>query len=89
VKAHHAGAVQQALSSAKGMSWDECHKIYVLMDDHQVAHMAELGYAVMAPDFDVLSKWFDESCSLRFVSAVRTVDGDPNEGFSNLIAQFE
>ena len=31
-------------ASAKAIAWDTCHKIYVLMDDEQVALMREYGY---------------------------------------------
>jgi hypothetical protein len=36
---------------------------------------------------DTLERWYDDSCSLRFINAVSTVDGDPNEGFTDLIPQ--
>lgn len=36
-----------------------------------------------------LSDWYENSCALRFIQAVRTVDGDPNEGFTDLIPQGE
>ncbi len=39
--------------------------------------------------FAKLKDWFDESCGLRFISAVRTVTGNPNEGFICLISQWE
>lgn len=38
-----------------------------------------------------LQEWFADSCALRFITAVHSVpEGeDPNEGFTDLIAQFE
>jgi hypothetical protein len=36
-----------------------------------------------------LRKWYHDSCGLRFISAVRTVEGDPNDGFITLIGQGE
>jgi hypothetical protein len=36
-----------------------------------------------------LHDWWDSSCGLRFISSVKTVKGDPNEGFTHLIPQFE
>lgn len=36
---------------------------------------------------ELLRAWYDKSCALRFIQAVRTVGGDPNEGFTNLIEQ--
>jgi len=34
-----------------------------------------------------IKDWYATSCGLRFVSGVRSVDGDPNEGFIDLIPQ--
>jgi hypothetical protein len=89
--------VRDALGDAKGIAWDGCHKIYVLMDDEQMAQMADIGYDPLLPvpedtaseALDILCDWYEQSCGLRFISAVRTVTGDPNEGFTNLIGQFE
>jgi len=53
------GKVEVAVEMAKGIAFDTCHKIYVLMDDGQMAQMKEYGYD----------------------------DGDPNEGFIDLIPQ--
>lgn len=93
--------VESTVSQARGIAWDGCHKIYVLMDDEQMRQMAEWGYGedgsqllpVDAADPEVvlatLTDWYENSCGLRFISAVSTVDGDPNDGFTHLIAQFE
>jgi len=91
------------LRSASGIAWDGCHKIYVLMDQPQVEQMRQYGYTasdsslMLAADagpelmLDTLQQWFRASCPLRFIDAVRTVDGetDSNEGFTALIPQFE
>jgi hypothetical protein len=87
--------VEVAVELAKGIAFDTCHKIYVLMDDGQMAQMKEYGYdplissAEMKPDqmLSTIQKWYNHSCGLRFVSGVRSVDGDPNEGFIDLIPQ--
>ena len=90
-----AAKVRAALTTAKGIAWDTCHKIYVLMDDKQVRLMAFYEYdpllAVTDPDkaLETVQQWYEDSCGLRFVSAVSTVPGDPNKGFTDLIAQFE
>ena len=34
-----------------------------------------------------LRDWFDQSCGLRFIQAVRTVTGDPNEGYTDIVEQ--
>jgi hypothetical protein len=93
--------VEDRIVEAKGIAFDTCHKIYVLMDDAQMVKMKEYGYGdepdtdclIYATEmsasemFDKVKKWYDQSCGLRFVEAVSTVDGDPNEGFETLIEQ--
>ena len=89
------GKVEVAVELAKGIAFDTCHKIYVLMDDDQMALMKGYGYdPLIAADtttpeqmLTTIRKWYETSCGLRFVSGVRSVDGDPNEGFIDLIPQ--
>jgi hypothetical protein len=89
--------VEEALQEAKGIAWDTCHKIYVLMDDEQMALMKTYGYDPlisvdeMNPSqmFDKIVEWYEDSCGLRFVEAVSTNHEDPNAGFEVLIGQFE
>jgi hypothetical protein len=89
------GKVEVAVEMARGIAFDTCHKIYVLMDDGQMAQMKEYGYdpLLSADDFtpnemlETIRVWYAQSCMLRFVSGVRTVAGDPNEGFIDLIPQ--
>ena len=89
--------VEKSLSSASGIAWDGCHKIYVLMDDNQMKEMQRIGYEplIYSKDrtstrmFDILQDWWAESCELRFINAVSTNEEDPNAGFESLIAQFE
>lgn len=89
------GAVEKALETAVAVTWDECHKIYVLMDSGQVELMKSYGYDPILPVTDkaetlaVLATWFAESCGLRFITAVESGHGDPNDGFTNLISQGE
>lgn len=89
--------VMDAVCDAKGIAWDTCHKIYVLMDDEQMALMKEYEYDPLI-SADTMSKdelletvqgWYDESCGLRFISAVTTHPSDPNLGFVDLVAQGE
>jgi hypothetical protein len=90
-------------ATAKAIAYDTCHKIYVLMDDEQVALMREYGYGdandpdclitsdQMTPSemSDRVALWFEGSCGLRFISAVSTNHLDPNEGFIHIVEQFE
>lgn len=95
--------VKERVGDAKAIAWDTCHKIYVLMDDAQVEAMRGYGYgdendpdSLITKDqmtnqqmLDKVKEWYENSCSLRFVSAVETVEEgkDPNEGFTDLIEQ--
>ena len=87
--------IEDMLRFAKGIAWDTCHKIYILMDDQQMELMRqyeydplissdEMGVKEMA---DTIRAWYADSCGLRFVEAVKTVEGDPNEGFVTMIPQ--
>lgn len=90
--------VDDALKESKGIAWDGCHKIYVLMDDEQMAEMRDLGYdegesvLISASEYDnpleLVKVWFEQSCFLRLINSVATVTGDPNGGFKSLIEQF-
>lgn len=88
-------SVEEALQHAKGIAFDECHKIYVLMDDEQMALMKEYGYDPLIPAegrtvdelLDTVMGWYENSCMLRFVQSVYTNHEDPNAGFEDLIPQ--
>ncbi len=80
--------VENAVDKAKGMYWDGCHKIYLSMDDEDVAKMKEYGYEYHTPNLELLKEWFDQSCGLRFVNAVHTNHENPNAGYVQLIPQF-
>lgn len=87
--------VKDALSDAKGIAWDTCHKIYILMDDAQMKEMNGYGYdPLISSDemsstemFDTVVKWYDESCGLKFISVVETMpNGEPD--FNDIVDQF-
>lgn len=83
------------LSDAKGIAWDTCHKIYILMDDEQMTLMEQYEYDplisanTMTPKemFDTVWRWYEDSCGLKFIQAVSTF---PNgeEDFHEIIGQF-
>ena len=87
--------VEDSLYDAKAIAWDTCHKIYVLMDDEQVALMRQYEYdpiitaSEQTPSqmLETIKEWYEQSCGLRFVSAVETNISDPNAGFTDLIPQ--
>jgi hypothetical protein len=93
----NADLIYDRIGSAKGIAWDTCHKIYILMDSEQVELMREYGYDPlitadqMSTDemFGLVQEWYEDSCGLRFVQAVSTNHIDPNLGFESLVSQFE
>jgi hypothetical protein len=100
-----ADKVDEYTSEAKGIAFDTCHKIYILMDDEQVKLQRSYGYGdENDPDSLLTSEqltpqemtekvieWFQHSCGLRFISAVSSDKnvGHDGNGFINVIAQFE
>ena len=86
--------LREYLSTAKAITWDTCHKIYVLMDDKQVELMRSYGYDEIITSEQqtpkkmsaTISKWFADSCELRFVYAVETKP-EANAGFYTIVAQ--
>jgi hypothetical protein len=87
--------VGKTLEDAKGIAFDGCHKIYLLMDDEQMSEMKLIGYdpLLSAEDhtasemLETVRDWYEDSCGLRFVQAVHTNHEDPNAGFVSLIDQ--
>lgn len=91
-------AVAEATKEAKAIAWCGCHKIYLAMDKEQVRQFQSYGYGEdgsvlikakhATPDemLTYLRTWWERSCGLRFISAVRT-NKNPNAGFTDLIPQ--
>lgn len=78
--------VREAVGQASSMHFDGCHKVYLAMDAEQTAWF-DGGMNAAEPDFDKLRDWYDESCPLRFVDAVRTTPSSPDVEFTTLIPQ--
>ena len=95
IGAHWEDVEQTLIDGVKGIAFDGCHKIYVLMDDTQMALMKEYEYDPLIPAgghtpdelLGMLMEWYENSCGLRFISAVSTNESDPNLGFVDLIPQ--
>jgi len=93
----NADLIKVRISEAEAIAWDNCHKIYILMDSEQVELMRSYGYdplitnEEMNPDdmFNEVKKWYQDSCGLRFIQAVSTNHINPNAGFESLISQGE
>ena len=91
--------VEYYATQAKGIAFDGCHKIYVLMDYEQVEQMEKWGYGkddsylftdkhLSAEDMNAtLRGWYERSCGLRFIEATST--GTEETIFETLIGQGE
>ena len=85
--------VREYTANAKGIAFDTCHKIYVLMDDEQVELMRGYGYdpLITSDQLDpsematVAMTWFKNACALKFIQAVYSDDRE----FIDIISQFE
>ena len=81
--------IEERLADARGIAWDTCHKIYLLMDDEQVEQMREYGYDTLitaeqaTPEvmLEYIHGWWSDSCGLRFIEATSTDPNTPNLGF--------
>jgi hypothetical protein len=85
--------VDEALQNAHLIAFDGCHKIYLAMDTAEASWFAENYENVFKGSAEemgkVIRKWWDDSCGLKFISAVETNEEDPNAGFTSLIGQDE
>lgn len=87
--------IDQYLEEAKGIAWDTCHKIYILMDDQEVAQMRSYDYDPLitsdemspAEMLGTVLSWYKQSCGLRFIEATKT--GENGTEFYTLLGQFE
>ena len=85
--------VHDVLDEAILAAWDGCHKIYLALDEAQ-AEWFEQNYPhwVRGTDNELLNtvgQWYEDSCGLRFVSGVRSKNGNANDGdFISLVEQF-
>ena len=89
--------VEDALEDALLIAWDGCHKMYLAMDHEQADWFRQNYNGVHCDDrtftgtpkemLNTLLAWWDESCSLKFISAVTTNHENPNAGFVSLISQ--
>lgn len=88
--------LKHRLETAKGIAFDNCHKIYVLMDNDQMALMKSYGYDPlissneMTPKqmYSTVRKWFNDSCGLRFINCVGA-DEEGNENWESIVSQGE
>lgn len=87
--------LRKYLEDAAGIAWDTCHKIYVLMDEEEMAKMREYEYDPLISRDEMtprqmsatISRWYKDSCGLRFVGVIsNTNDFDENRVRDSYIA---
>lgn len=83
--------VRDNIEDAILVAWDECHKIYMAMDETE-AEWFRQSYPVIVEDGPVtmliaLAKWWEASCGLRFIRAVSSNPADPNAVYETMIDQ--
>lgn len=75
--------LEKYTTTAKGIAWDGCHKIYILLDSIEVEKMRGYGYENLITSEQMDGKemakqvwdWYRASCPLRLIDAVSSVDG--------------
>lgn len=88
--------IEQMCRNADSITWDSCHKIYLAMDKKETKEFVSYGYdpIIRKGQLDskemaaTLKQWYEDSCGLRFISAVFSNAEDPNYGFVQLVPQF-
>ncbi len=81
------------MTYAWSVSWDGCHKIYLNMDYAQHEKMIGYGYDKTIVNNNPwitqqeVEKWYEDSCSLRFIDAVFSND-DNTDKFVTVVPQF-
>ena len=78
--------VEQFLESALCVAFDDCHKIYLAMDEVEYLYFTLNKWTTVTGSplemLEQVQEWYDvESCGLRFVSAVESGE------FTTLIGQ--
>lgn len=89
--------VREATEKAHLIAFDGCHKIYLAMDVVEAKWFRENYNGTDCDDrtfqgspkemYDMIVKWYDESCGLRFINAVEHNEENPNAGYTQLVPQ--
>jgi hypothetical protein len=86
--------IENYVDNAKGIAWDTCHKVYILMDDQEVEQSRKYGYDPLITSDEMtpaemlytVLEWYEDSCGLRFIQATRTTDTGTE--FFDVVPQF-
>ena len=88
--------LEDIVNEAHSITWDGCHKIYILMDEEQTNKVISYQYenivkASESNPYTMLAwvqDWYDSSCFLKFIDVVYTDENGADE-FYPLVAQGE
>ncbi len=81
-------AVAEYSANAVLIAWDECHKIYLAMDEVEAKFYREASYTCTESNLDTIKDWWASSCLLRFVSASWSIVPQFESKFVSLISQW-
>ena len=83
--------VYDCTKKAKLIGFDECHKIYIATDKHEADYFTENGWETFSGTpsemADKLHEWYEASCGLSFITAVRFDKKKGETVFKTLIPQ--
>jgi len=87
-------SLTELIEQSNTVAFDGCHKIYLNMDEGQTRKMIEYGYENLIGGTawdkqDAVWRWYEDSCSLRFIDAVFTNDDDEADKFVTVVSQFQ
>jgi hypothetical protein len=86
--------LHEKIDNCKGIAFDTCHKIYVLMDEQELEKMKGYGYDALikaewsTPSlmYSTVLNWYKNSCGLEFINATSTL-GDGETDFYTIAGQ--
>ena len=92
---HKLYELEEAVSQANSIAFDGCHKIYIQLDEKQTQQMRDYDYEniITAGEsnpydmFEQIKTWYDESCGLKFIYAVKS--GEEEDEFLSIVSQME
>jgi hypothetical protein len=86
--------LHEKIDNCKGIAFDTCHKIYILMDEEELNKMKGYGYEAIiqakhsTPSlmYSTVLNWYKNSCGLEFIDATYTLDSGETD-FSTIAGQ--
>lgn len=75
--------IDELTRNARGIAWDTCHKIYIILDDEEMEKMRGYGYDPLISADEMTPEqmtkqilaWYRDSCGLRFIDTCSSQEG--------------